>query len=238
MTGQAVVTGGTRGIGLAITRRLVGDGCRVIALARTAPDAMPDGAVFRACDVTDAGQVEATFAELGEIDVLVNNAGVSTSAPLHRTAVEDWSRNLAVNATAPFLCTRAVLPAMRRRGSGRIITVASTAALEGGRYLAAYAASKHAALGLMRVLAAEVEGTGVIAGTVCPTFVDTDMTSESIARIARTTGCTLDEAEQRLVAMTPHGRIISPEEVAAAVADLLTRDDNGQELLLDGRPQP
>ncbi len=88
----------------------------------------------------------------------------------------------------------------------------------------------------MRSLAAEVAGSGVLAGTVCPTFVDTDMTADTVATIATTTGCTPAEARKRLEAMTPHGRIISPEEVAAAVADLLTSSDNGQEILLDGRP--
>lgn len=236
MTELAVVTGGTRGIGLAITRHLLDSGRQVIALGRTTPDALPDGATFTACDVTDEAQVQRVFDQIGEVDVLINNAGVSTSAPLHRTTLQDWDRNLAVNATAPFLCTRAVLPGMRRRGSGRIVTVASTTATEGGPYIAAYAASKHAALGMMRVLAAETAGTGIIVGTVCPTFVDTDMTAESIARIARSTGCTPAEAEARLTAMTPHGRIISPDEVAESVTDLLTTDDNGREILLDGRP--
>ncbi|HUG84390.1 MAG TPA: SDR family oxidoreductase [Euzebya sp.] len=236
MTSIAVVTGGTRGIGLAVARRLAVAGHAVTALARSAPDA-PEAAIgFRACDVTDEAQVMAAFAAIGEVDVLVNNAGVSSSAPLHRTTTHDWARNLAVNATAPFLCTRAVLPGMTRRGSGRIITVASTAALEGTPYTAAYSASKHAVLGLMRVLAAEVEGSGVTASTVCPTFVDTDMTAGSIATIAEATGLTEAQARQQLVAMTPHGRIISAEEVATAVVDLLANSDNGQEILLDGRP--
>lgn len=236
MTSVAVVTGGTRGIGLAIAQRLLGEGYAVIAMARTAPEVVPAGIDFQACDVTDEEAVASAFEAIGHVDVLINNAGVSSSAPLHRTSTTDWARNMAVNATAPFLCCRAVLPGMRDRDRGRIVTVASTAALEGGRYVAAYTASKHAALGLMRVLAAEVAGTGVTANTVCPTFVDTDMTSTTIATIAETTGCTLAEAEQRLAAMTPHGRIISPEEVATAVVDLLDSSDNGQEILLDGRP--
>ena len=125
----------------------------------------------------------ATFERIGPVDVLVNNAGVSSSAPLARTSLDDWSAAMDVNATGAFLCTRAVLPGMLERGSGRIVTVASTAGRAGARYTAAYTASKHAAVGLMRAVAAEVAGTGVTANAVCPAFVRTDMTRRSVERI-------------------------------------------------------
>ena len=102
------------------------------------------------------------------MDVLVNNAGVAAGAPLARTTLDDWRAHLEVNATGAFLCTRAVLAGMIERGDGRIVTVASIAGLAGARYTAAYAASKHAAVGLMRAMAAEVAGTGVTANAVCP----------------------------------------------------------------------
>ena len=220
-----VVTGGTRGIGAAIARRFEAAGDRVLAIGRTA------------CDVTDEAAVTAYFTSAGEVDVLVNNAGAATSAPLRRTSLADWRRLLDVNATGAFLCTRAVLPGMLERGRGRIVTVASTAGLAGARYTAAYTASKHAAVGLTRAVAAEVAGTGVTANAVCPTFVRTDLTLESAARIAATTGRTVEQAEAALAATSPLGRLLEPDEVAFAVAFLAAEEAsaiNGQTLVLDG----
>ncbi|MFQ5557932.1 MAG: SDR family NAD(P)-dependent oxidoreductase [Acidimicrobiales bacterium] len=232
----AVVTGGTRGIGKAISAGLAVAGHEVVALATSTPRDPPVDVTVRICDVTDETAVTATFTDLGAIDILVNNAGVSSSNPLHRTTLAEWQRNLAVNATGPFLCTRAVVQGMVERGRGRIVTVASTAALEAGRYVAAYAASKHAAIGLMRVVATEVEGTGVTANSVCPTFVRTDMTVATIANVAARTGLSLAEAESRLAESTPHHRIIEIHEVAEAVLALIHTDHNGREVLLDGGP--
>lgn len=220
-----VVTGGTRGIGAAIARRFEAAGDRVLAVGRAG------------CDVTDEDAVTGYFTSAGEVDVLVNNAGAATSAPLRRTSLADWRRLLDVNATGAFLCTRAVLPGMLDRGRGRIVTVASTAGLAGARYTTAYTASKHAAVGLTRAVAAEVAGTGVTANAVCPTFVRTDMTLESAARIAATTGRTVEQAEAALAATSPLGRLLEPDEVAFAVAFLAAEEAsaiNGQTLVLDG----
>lgn len=232
----AVVTGGTRGIGAAVCERLVASGYRTVALARAVPERQTDSVEAVACDVTDPAAVDAFFQSVGPVDVLVNNAGVSSSSPLQRTTLEDWDRNHAVNATAPFLCTRAVLASMRERGSGHIVTVASTASLVGDRYTAAYSASKHAVVGLMRVAASELEGSGVVVAWVCPTFVRTDMTVETIANIAARTDCDLQTAERKLAEATPHGRILEVHEVADAVLDLVHHGANGTEVLLDGRP--
>ena len=220
-----VVTGGTRGIGEAVAARFATLGDRVIALGRT------DG------DVTDEAAVADIFSRIGPVDVLVNNAGVSASADVARTTLEDWRAQIDVNATGAFLCTRAVLGGMRERGRGRIVTVASTAGLAGARYTAAYTASKHAAVGLMRAVAAEVAGSGVTANAVCPAFVRTDMTAASVERIAATTKRSNAEAESALAAMTPLGRLLEPDEVAFAVAFLAAREAgaiNGQTLVLDG----
>jgi NAD(P)-dependent dehydrogenase (short-subunit alcohol dehydrogenase family) len=187
--------------------------------------------------VTDESQVAETFERIGPVDVLVNNAGVSASADLARTTLEDWRAQIEVNATGAFLCTRAVLGAMRERDRGRIVTVASTAGLEGAKYTAAYTASKHAAVGLMRAVAAEVAGSGVTANAVCPAFVRTDMTAASVQRIVATTGRSDTEAEGALAAMTPLGRLLEPEEVAYAVTFLAAPEAgaiNGQTLVLDG----
>lgn len=226
MTGPVVVvTGGGTGIGAAVARRFGEAGDRVFA------------ATHADCDVTDEAAVAEYFTHAGPVDVLVNNAGVATSATVERTTLDQWDAQLDVNATGAFLCTRAVLPGMRERDSGRIVTVASTAALTGARYTAGYTASKHAAVGLMRTVAAEVAGTGVTANAVCPTFVRTDMTARSAERIAAATGRSEQDAEEALATASPLGRLLEPDEVAFAVAFLAAPEAaaiNGQALVLDG----
>jgi NAD(P)-dependent dehydrogenase (short-subunit alcohol dehydrogenase family) len=220
-----VVTGGTRGIGAAIAARFSAAGDTVLAPGRAE------------CDVTDEDAVAAYFAAAGPVDVLVNNAGISSSAPLSKTSLDDWRSQIEVNATGAFLCTRAVLPGMRSRDRGRIVTVASTASHVGYRYTAGYTASKHAAAGLMRAVAAELAGTGVTANAVCPAFVRTDMTATSVARIQERTGRSVDDAESALAAASPLGRLLEPSEVAFAVAFLAAPEAaaiNGQTLVLDG----
>jgi NAD(P)-dependent dehydrogenase (short-subunit alcohol dehydrogenase family) len=220
-----VVTGGTRGIGAAIAARFRDAGDTVLAPGRSE------------CDVTDENAVSEYFAAAGPVDVLINNAGISSSAPVSRTTLDDWRQQIDVNATGAFLCTRAVLPGMRSRDSGRIVTVASTASHVGYRYTAGYTASKHAAAGLMRAVAAELAGTGVTANAVCPAFVRTDMTATSVARIQERTGRASEEAEAALVSASPLGRLLEPGEVAFAVSFLAAPEAaaiNGQTLVLDG----
>jgi NAD(P)-dependent dehydrogenase (short-subunit alcohol dehydrogenase family) len=215
-----VITGGKRGIGKAIAERFAGE--HVIALSSAD------------CDVTDEGQVQRVFEEIGPVDVLVNNAGVSSSAPLTRSALADWQRQLDVNATGAYLCTRAVLQGMRERDRGRIVTVASVAGKVGARYIAGYVASKHATIGLTRAVAAEVAGTGVTANAVCPGYVRSDMTDATIANIEARTG---KSGEDALASMSPLGRLLEPAEVAFAVAFLAAEEAgaiNGQSLILDG----
>lgn len=226
-----VVTGGGKGIGRAACDRFAAAGERVVSLGRTR------GEVDEVCDVSDEQQVEQLFARLGPVDVLVNNAGVAESAPFLETTLADWRRHLDVNATGAFLCTRAVLGGMLERGSGRIVTVSSTAGKAGARYTAAYTASKHAAVGLMRAVASEVAGTGVTANAVCPTFVRTPLTERSVARIVERTGRSREETLAALAASSPLGRLLEPEEVAAAIWYLSSEEAaavNGQTLVLDG----
>ncbi|HEX6024749.1 MAG TPA: SDR family oxidoreductase [Solirubrobacter sp.] len=214
-----VVTGGKRGIGAAIAARFAGE--NVIALSSAD------------LDVTDEAAVQ-DFFDGRHVDVLVNNAGVSSSAPLARTTLEEWNRQLAVNATGAFLCTRAVVPGMLERDRGRIVTVASITSHAGARYVSGYAASKHAVLGLTRSVAAEVAGTGVTCNAVCPAYVRSDMTEQTIANIEARTG---KDGEAALAAMTPLGRLIEPEEVAFAVAFFAAEEAgaiNGQSLIIDG----
>jgi NAD(P)-dependent dehydrogenase (short-subunit alcohol dehydrogenase family) len=219
---KVVITGGKRGIGTSITAHFEALGYDVTPLSSAD------------LDVTDEAAVTSVLGELA-VDVLVNNAGVSSSAPLKRAALADWERQLAVNATGAFLCTRAVLEGMRERGFGRIVTVASAASHHGSRYTSGYTASKHAVLGLMRAVAAEVAGTGVTANSVCPAYVRSDMTDATIANIEARTGRT--DGEEALAKMAALGRLIEPEEVAFAVAFFAAREAgaiNGQSLIMDG----
>jgi NAD(P)-dependent dehydrogenase (short-subunit alcohol dehydrogenase family) len=212
-----VVTGGKRGIGAAISAAFAGDA--VIALGSAD------------MDVTDEAAVQRVLGAL-EVDVLVNNAGVSSSAPVHKTTLAEWERQLRVNATGAFLCSRAVLPGMRERDRGRIVTVASAASVHGSRYTSGYTASKHAVLGFTRSLAAELAGTGITANCVCPAYVRSDMTDATIANIEARTG---QDGEAALAAMTPLGRLIEPEEVAFAVKFFAADEAgaiNGETLLM------
>ena len=169
----AVVTGASRGIGRAVAAALVEAGARVAGCARHAA-----GAVV-ACDVARADDV-ARFAEdvlrrLGPPDVLVNNAGVAARGRLEATSLETWDAVLGSNLTGSFLVTRAFLPAMRARRSGRIVNVASISGRQGTAELTAYCAAKHGVVGLTRALAEELRGDGIAVNAVCPGSVDTDM---------------------------------------------------------------
>jgi NAD(P)-dependent dehydrogenase (short-subunit alcohol dehydrogenase family) len=235
-----VVTGGAKGIGLAVVERFAALGDEVVALGRDR-EALArlagGGVATRVCDVSDEAAVSAAFEQIGDVDVLVNNAGIAESAPLSKTTLKSWGAHFDVNVTGPFLCTRAVADGMRTRGSGSIITVASTAGRVGAPYTSAYTASKHAAVGLMRAVAAELAGSGVRVNAVCPTFVRTELTARSIARIVEKTGRTPTEAERALAATTPLNRLLEPAEVADAVVFLASDAAaaiTGQALVIDG----
>jgi 3-hydroxybutyrate dehydrogenase len=251
LTGRiALVTGGGRGIGREVALALASAGADVAVAARSAADLAETLSRIRAagrrgeaivCDVAERPQVDAMIARvkstLGDPLILVNNAGIAGSAKLTDTTDEMWDRMLRVNATGAFFCTRAVLPMMLQGKWGRIVNVASVAARAGAAYIAAYAASKHALLGLTRAVAAEVAARGITVNAVCPGYVDTEMTVASTANIVTKTGRSEQEARKILEGFSPQGRLMTVAEVAALITFLCSepaRGITGQGIVLDG----
>jgi len=233
---HALVTGAGRGIGLATALALARHGARLTlagrdmrlleqASAACRQAGSPHAEAIRR-DLSDRAQLQALArGSAADCDILVNNAGVAPSASLEKTDDVTWDGTLALNVFAPFALCRAALPGMATRGFGRVVNVASTAALHGFAYTTAYCASKHALLGLTRAVSAELSqrapGRDVTVNAVCPGFVDTEIVAASARRIATATGCTEEEARARLGAMNAGGRLLRAEEVADAVLALV-----------------
>lgn len=240
MKQHAVVTGGGSGIGAAVAQRLLADGLRVTLMGRSlerlqAQQVLLGEVAVQACDVSDEASVNAAFAAVGEVDILVNNAGQVETAPFAKTSLDVWQRLLDVNLTGTFLCSRAVLPGMLARRHGRIVNVASTAALKGYAYVAAYCAAKHGVLGLTRALALEVAAKGVTVNAVCPGYTETDIVANAVDTIVAKTGRTPEQARAELAKVNPQGRLIQPDEVAGTVAWLIGNGAvNGQAIAVCG----
>ena len=235
---HALVTGGTRGIGLSIASLLAREGARVSIVSRSPSVTLSgvEGCFVTQADVTDEAQVARAFAACrehnGPIAILVNNAGIAESAPLNRTDRAMWDRIMATNATGTFLCTRAAVQEMIDVGWGRVVNIASTAGLAGAPYISAYCASKHAVLGFTRAIAAELASKGVTANAVCPGYTDTEMMSRAIENIASRTGRSAEAARELMAAGNPEGRIATVEEVARAVLDLIDGSSTGMSIVV------
>jgi NAD(P)-dependent dehydrogenase (short-subunit alcohol dehydrogenase family) len=240
---HAVVTGASRGIGLAIARRLVDEGARVTLMARD-PAALEAAAAglggevaWQVVDVADPASVAAAFARAGAAGILVNNAGQAASSPFMKTDAALWQRMLEVNLSGAYHCIQAALPSMLEAGWGRIVNVSSTAGLTGYRYVAAYCAAKHGLVGLTRALALELAGKGITVNAVCPGYTETDIVQDAVANIVRKTGRSEAQARAELASANPQGRLVRPEEVAHAVAMLCMPDAaalNGQAIAVAG----
>jgi NAD(P)-dependent dehydrogenase (short-subunit alcohol dehydrogenase family) len=231
----AVVTGAGRGIGAAIAATLAAAGANVVVTARTVNEIEGVAAVLRQrgarawavpCDVADELGVRSlgrrAADHLDTVDLLVNAAGDGGASPFERIALEDWRAMLDAHATGTFLCTRQFAPAMRQRGFGRVVNVASLAGLEGARYVAHYSAAKHAVVGFTRSVALELEGSGVTINALCPGYVDTPMTKRSVANVVARTGRSPEAALAAVLASAKQERLLTPGEVAAAALELCT----------------
>jgi len=231
----ALVTGGSRGIGAAVARELGRAGAHVAVNYRASREeaeaiASETGGIAVEGDVSDGEQakalVERVEGELGDVDVLVNNAGITRDTLLVRMSDEDWDTVLATNLTAAFHTSRAVARKMLRRRSGAIVNMSSFVGVHGNPGQANYAATKAGLIGFTKALAKELGNRGVRANAVAPGYITTDITSDLS-----------DEIRGFLLSATPLGRLGTPEDVASAVRFLCSDEAGfitGEVLLVDG----
>jgi NAD(P)-dependent dehydrogenase (short-subunit alcohol dehydrogenase family) len=242
---HALITGGGTGIGAAAADCLHAAGARITLLGRRlepleAVAERVNGAATR-CDVTAPDQVARAFdvarAAYGPIDLMIVNAGIAESAPFHKMTRESWDRIIATNLTAAFTCAHSAIGDLLKSDNGRLVFVASVASLRGVPYASHYAASKHGLLGLMRSLAAEYAKTSLTVNAVCPGYVDTPMTDQSVARVSQITGRSEGDARSAITNMNASGRLVDPQAIGNIIAMLclpLSRDINGAAVTIDG----
>jgi NAD(P)-dependent dehydrogenase (short-subunit alcohol dehydrogenase family) len=247
MSRHALVTGAGTGIGEAISRQLYAEGYRITLLGRRREPlvalaaSLGEHSQVVTGDVTDRAGITSAFAtaieRFGDIEILVNSAGMAPTAPFHRLDFADWQRTMDVNVNGVFHCTQIALEAMLSAGWGRIINIASVASLRGFPYVSGYCASKHAVLGLTRAVALEVATQGVTVNAICPGYVDTDIVRAAIAEIVSKTGRTEEDAMEHFTQSNPQGRLVEASEVASAVSWLCSdgaASVTGQAIAIDG----
>jgi NAD(P)-dependent dehydrogenase (short-subunit alcohol dehydrogenase family) len=242
---HALITGGGTGIGAAAAQHLSAQGAKLSLLGRRLEPldvvAKSCGGSAIQCDVTDPERIRAAFDEArsanGPVDLLIVNAGIAESAPFHKMTRESWDRIVGTNLTAAFECARAAVGDLLKSDNGRLVFVASVASLRGVPYAAHYAASKHGLLGLMRSLATEYAKTNLTVNAVCPGYVDTPMTDQSVARVSQITGRSEGDARAAITNMNASGRLVDPQAIGNVIAMLclpLSRDINGAAITIDG----
>jgi 3-hydroxybutyrate dehydrogenase len=232
----ALVTGSTSGIGLGVARALAAQGCQIMLNGFGDPDAIEQARAtleaehrvkvrFDGADLTRpeavTGLVGATIAQLGAIDVLVNNAGIQHTSPIEAFPPEKWDAILATNLSAAFHATRSAVPFMKARGFGRIVNTASVHGLVASVNKAAYVAAKHGLVGLTKVVALETAGTGITCNAVCPGWTRTELIQKQIAARAQTLGVSIDEGARDLLSeKQPSRQFVTVEQLGAVVVFL------------------
>lgn len=246
LSGQhALVTGGAKGIGLAIARSLSRSGARVSIVGRDAKAleaAVASGAAhhFASVDIRDEAASLAAIARLAAtqpFDIAVANAGGVDTAPFQKCDAAFFTAMIELNLISTVTTFRAVLPGMAKQRRGRLIAVASTAGHRGYPYVSAYCAAKHAVVGLVKSLALETAKSGLTVNAICPGYTDTDLVAASVQRIADRTAISVDDAMAHLVADNPMGRLVRPDEVAAAALYLcgpMAGATTGQSIIVNG----
>lgn len=237
---RVLITGGGTGLGADMAACFAAKGAELVISGRrqgTLDAVAANIANVRgiAADVTKEADVQALFKAAGPVDIVIANAGASTSAPFGRTSLDDWNAMLAVNLTGVFLTLREGLNQMQ--GWGRLISVASTAAIKGYAYVAPYAAAKHGVVGLTRSLALEIANKDITVNALCPGFLDTEMTDRSIQNIIEKTGKTRNDAIAALASHNPQKRLVQPREVSNAALWLCSEGSegiNGQAISIAG----
>ncbi len=220
---HALVTGGGTGIGLAIARALAEAGAQVTITGRRADvlqQAATNGLHAQQMDVADENSVikgvQAAVAARGPIQICIPNAGIAEGRALHKTDMEFWRTMMAINVDGCFLTIRECLKSMHTTDWGRVIAVSSIAGLKGLKGASCYSASKHAMIGMIRALSADYAGKPYTFNAICPAYVDTNIVPQNVESIMKRTGMDKDAAMQVMLGANPHGRLITPEEVAEA----------------------
>ena len=237
---RVLITGGGSGAGENLALGFAAAGAEVVIAGRRlgalqAVAAKAKGIRCVQADVTEEASVKRMFDEAGSVDIVIANAGAADSAVMAKTSLDQWNAMLAVNLTGVFLTFREGLNQFQ--GWGRLVAVASTAGLKGYAKVAPYAAAKHGVMGLVRSLALEVAKGPVTANAICPGFLDTEMTEQSIRVISEKTGRTAAEARAALEGMSPQGRLYRPDEVTSAALWLCSDGAagvNGQGIVISG----
>ena len=241
---KVLVTGGGSGLGRVLAVEFANTGAEVHVCGRRREPlnelaSANKNIMAHQLDVTDENGIEAMFDAIGPVEILIANAGIAESAPLHRTSSEMWHQIMAVNLTGCFLTFRAGLKQLQDTKAqwGRFIAISSTTGLSGHKYASAYSASKHGVNGLVKSAAAELAGSGITANALCPGYLDTEMTDRTIDNIVGRTDKSRQQAADILAAMSPLGRLIAPAEVSKAALWLCgpgTDAVNGQTIAING----